>query len=179
MAGGDDGDDSFSYDWGATPESRARDEFTARVYRTIEQDNADELRRIAAERPDWRGGDVFHEAIRQGSIECVTLLLDLLGDDWANEPDECATTPLMYAAQADLRLVKLLLKSGADPNALSEDFDLEIDADCRFRSALFWAALAGRQDIVEYLAPLTHLELRSRLPALLRQRREQESRPGD
>jgi len=81
----------------------------------------------------------------------------------------------MYAAQVNLLLVGLLVEAGADPNGLAEDF-VEVDADCRFRSALFWAALAGRQDVVEYLAPLTRPGLRHRVPELIRQRREQEAR---
>lgn len=179
---GDDSDDwegAFSSDWGATPASRARDEFTARVHRAVERDDADELRRAAAEHADWRGGDVFHDAIRRGSIACVKALLDLLGGDWVNQPDEGGSTPLMYAAGGDLALVQLLVEAGAEPNALAEDFDPEIYADCRLRSALFWAALAGRQAVVEYLAPLTHPGLRARVPDLLRQRREQESRRED
>jgi ankyrin repeat protein len=173
----DDLGDAFSFGWGATPESASRDDFTARVYRALEGDDAGELRRLAAGHPDWRGGDVFHDAVRRGSVECVKVLLGLLGDDWANEPDECGSTPLMYAAEGDLVLVQLLVEAGADPNGLAEDF-VEVDEDCRFRSALFWAALAGRQDVVAYLAPLTRPDLRRRVPELIRQRREQEARRG-
>jgi len=171
----DDRGGAFSYDWGATPEWRARDEFTARVYRAIERDDADELRRIAAGHPAWRGGGVFHDAVRCGSIGCVRCLLGLLGEDWANEPDECGGMPLAYAAEVGLDLVKLLITAGADPNALAEDF-VAVDEGCRFRTPLFWAALAGRQEVVEYLAPLTHPDLRRMVPELLRQRREQEAR---
>ncbi len=173
----DDKGDAFSFDWGSTPASRARDALAARAYRAIEQDDADELRRVATEHPDWRGGDVFHEAVRQGSIACVKVLLGLLGNACANEPDECGSTPLQYAAEGELALVQLLVEAGADPNAVAEDFIPEVDADCRFRSALFWAALAGRRDVADYLAPLTHPELRRRIPELLRRRREQEARP--
>src|SRR5262245_21589819 len=143
----------------------------------IEPDDADELRRLTAELPDWTGGDVFHDAVCWGSIECVKVLLDL--GNSANEPDECGSTPLMYAAQGDLAPVRLLVAAGADPNSLAEDFIPDSDADCRYRSALFWAALAGRQDVVEFLKPFTHPDLRSRIPELLRQRREQESRRSD
>jgi hypothetical protein len=170
----DDLGDAFSPDWGATPEWQARDALTARVYQAIERDNADELRRAAAERPGWAGGDVFHDAVRWGSIDCVKLLLHL--GNSVNEPDECGSTPLMYAAQGDRELVRLLVAAGADPNALAEDFVSELDEGCRYRSALFWAALAGRQEVNDFLGPLTHPELRARLPELLRQRREEESR---
>jgi hypothetical protein len=173
----DDLGDAFSPGWGATPQSRARDALTTRVYHAIERDDADELRRVAAERPGWVGGDVFHDAVRWGSIECVRLLLRL--GNSANEPDECGSTPLMYAAQGGLELVRLLVEAGADPNALAEDFIPEVDEGCRYRSALFWAALAGREEVMGFLGPLTHPELRARLPELLRQRREQASRRWD
>jgi ankyrin repeat protein len=157
--------DAFSHDWGATPESRARDACAARVYQAIDRDDADELRRVAAAYPDWRGGDVFHDAVRRGSIECVRFLLGL--GNLAGEPDECGGTPLAYAAEVGLDLVKLLIEAGADANTLAEDF-VEVDEDCRFRTPLFWAALAGRQEVVEYLAPLTDPDLRRRIPELLR-----------
>jgi hypothetical protein len=173
---GDDFGDAFSHDWGVTPESRAWEEFSSRAHRAVEQDDSDELRRLAAERPEWKGGDVFHHAVRVGSRECVAFLLDM--GNSANEPDECGSTPLMYAAQGDLDLVRLLVEAGADPNALAEEF-VEVDRDCRFRTPLFWAALAGRREVVEYLAPLTHPDLRAMVPALLRQRREQEMRRQD
>jgi ankyrin repeat protein len=173
----DDGDDAFSFDWGSTPESRRWDALVARAHRAIERDDADELRRLHAEEADWRGGDVFHDAVRRGSINCVRFLLGLLS--WANEPDECGGTPLMSAAQGDLSLVKVLVEAGADPNALAEDFVPDIDEDCRYQSALFWAALAGRQDVVEYLAPLTNPDLRRRVPDLIRRRREWETRGRD
>src|SRR5262249_29110955 len=130
----DDLGDAFASDWGATPESGHRDAFAARVYRALEGDDAGELCRLAAEHPDWRGGDVFHDAVRRGSGACVKALLGLLGDDWANEPDECGSTPLMYAAEVGLALVQQLVATGADPNALAEDF-VEVDEDCRSRSA--------------------------------------------
>jgi len=171
----DDLGNAFCHDWGATPESVSRDHFRARICRALEGDDARELCRLAAEHPDWRGGDVFHDAVRRGSVQCVKELLGLLGDDWANEPDECGSTPLMYAAQVNLILVKLLVEAGADPNGLAEEF-VEVDENCRFRSALFWAALADQQDVVAYLAPLTRPALRHRVPELIEQRREQETR---
>jgi hypothetical protein len=121
---------------------------------------------------------VFHGAVRRGSVECVKALLGLLGDDWANEPDGCGSTPLMYAAQIALVLVELLVEAGADSNGPAEDF-VEVDEGCRFRSALFWATLAGRQDVVAYLAPLTRPGLRQRVPELFRWWREQEARRRD
>jgi ankyrin repeat protein len=173
----DDLDDAFTLDWGVTPESRARESLSQRLYNAIERDDAAEIRRASAEHPGCPFGLVFQDAVRKGSIKCVRVLLEL--GNRANDPDECATTPLMNAAQGDLELVRLLVAAGADPNALAEDFDAEIDEDCHYRCALFWAALAGRQDVVDFLSPLTHPELRARIPELLRRRREQESRPQD
>src|SRR4051812_34342795 len=116
----DDADDSFTFNWGATPETDRYLERLDRAYEALERDDADEIRRLAAEDPDWRGGDVFHEAVRYGSIRCVEALLEM--GNSALVPDECAATPLMYAAQGDLALVRLLIEAGADPNALAEDF---------------------------------------------------------
>ena len=170
-------DDSFTFEWGSTPESREQDNITSRAYRAIERDDAEEIRRLAAENPGWIGGDVFHDAVRWGSRECVSALL-ALGNS-ANEPDEGGGTPLMYAAQGDLALVQLLIAAGADPNVLAEDNDPEIDPDCHGQSALFWAVLAGSQDVANYLAPRTCVELRERIPEALRRRWEQETRRFD
>jgi hypothetical protein len=171
---GDKFDDSFSFGWGSTPESQKLDALWTRAYHAIENDDGAEIQRLAIEEPGWIGGTVFHDAVRYGSRNCVAALL-ALGNS-ANEPDEGGATPLMYAAQANLELVQMLIAAGADPNVLAEDNDPEIDADCHGQSALFWAVLAGRTDVAHYLAPLTRVELRDRVPEVLQRRREQEAR---
>ena len=57
-------------------------------------------------------------------------------------------------------------------------FTPEVDPDCRFQSALFWAVLSGRQDVADYLGPLTDPRLRDSVPEALRLRRLQADRPS-
>src|SRR4051812_37660298 len=100
-SGDDDLGDAFTHDWGATPESRRDDAIQARFSQAIERDDADALRRAAAENPEWARGDMLIlDAARYGSARCVAALIELGAD--IHTADEGGATPLIYAAQGDL-----------------------------------------------------------------------------
>lgn len=62
-------------------------------------------------------------------------------------------TPLIAAVLVgNLEIVKLLVESGADVGAMDQ-----------YGSALYYAKYNGFQDIVEYLEPITSLEIRSQI----------------
>jgi cytohesin len=141
----------------------------------VEKDDEASLRRFYAEHPD-RGPsyDLFRHAIHCDSPRCVAVMIELGAE--VNTPDECCSTPLMYAAQGCLEIVKLLIEAGADPNALHEDFDPELDPDRHGEPALFWAMLMRNRDVIEYLEPLTHPTLRDQARDALRRWREREAK---
>jgi hypothetical protein len=97
----------------------------------------------------------------------------------ANDP-----TPLMVAAARDrLDIVEVLVRAGADVNALAEDHSAELDqfpfldnlfaaARLTALTALAYAALYGHEEVYHYLAPRTDPRLRQEAEALRQARAE-------
>lgn len=129
-----------------------------RLYDAMERDDAEALRRYAAEHPGSLGW-FLREAVLYGTPRFVAALIRLGVP--IDHPDECASTPLMYAAGTNLEMVRHLVEAGADPNAVPEDFDPEIAPSRLGRPALFRALVADRRDVADYLAPLTRPDLRA------------------
>lgn len=76
---------------------------------------------------------------------------DLNIRDDEEDSEELARTPLMeWARKGDLKLVKLLLELGADPNRV----------DYQDRSALAYARLGGKHSVIKALEGVTNEELR-------------------
>ncbi|MDJ0591851.1 MAG: ankyrin repeat domain-containing protein [Pleurocapsa sp. MO_226.B13] len=93
------------------------------------------------------------DAIEEENIEKISELIesgcDLNGNNGASFEE--GMTFLIVAAAGNLEIVKLLVESGADVNAMSTYGD----------SALFNAVLNGHQKIADYLEPLTNTEIRA------------------
>ena len=82
---------------------------------------------------DNRGFTPLHLAAESGHLECCRILLTS-DDTEINKPSFCEITPLMKAAEGNcIDLVKLLISSGADTNAVDSDgnscFDRALDND--------------------------------------------------
>ncbi|BAY73557.1 ankyrin repeat domain-containing protein [Trichormus variabilis] len=94
-------------------------------------------------------GRLLSSAIKPGKIEILEELIKAGVD--INQRLEDDKTILMEAANiGDINVVKKLVESGADVNALTDGGDF----------ALLNAAYQGWQEVFDYLAPLTSLELR-------------------
>ncbi|WP_435017838.1 ankyrin repeat domain-containing protein [Tundrisphaera sp. TA3] len=80
-----------------------------------------------------------------------------------NMTDELGDTPLMSAARlGHPGITRMLVEAGANPDALAEDVEPQIDWECRGRSALHDAIACGHDEVVAYLTPLTSPWLRLR-----------------
>ena len=89
------------------------------------------------------------EASRQATIAAfMTLLKTEFNLNERHEEDYTIIMEIAWTGRVDL--VKVLVEMGADINAMSNDTTF----------TLFEAARAGRQEVFDYLAPLTDSELR-------------------
>jgi uncharacterized protein len=103
-------------------------------------------------------GTALTEAVDEGNIEIVRMLL-CAGANTSIPLYGEVSPPLMIAAgKGDFKMVKLLIEAGADVNQIeprSGDF------------AMASAAARGYEDIFNYLAPLTNSELREKAKEIL------------
>ncbi|KAJ8284617.1 hypothetical protein COCON_G00034670 [Conger conger] len=96
---------------------------------------------------DNRGWNPLHEAAFRGSYECARTLIKTARSkcrrrDYVNSPAHDSTTPLFLAAQqGHARVVKALLRAGADVNRVTYDDT----------SPLFTAVSGGHFEVVELL----------------------------
>ncbi|XP_030631346.1 ankyrin repeat and SOCS box protein 3 [Chanos chanos] len=93
---------------------------------------------------DNRGWNPLHEAANAGSAECVRLLLGAAEncEDYINSFTHDSETPLYLAAKnGHLRVVKWLIKGGADMNRETNDMSCP----------LFAAVDGGHREVVELL----------------------------
>lgn len=88
------------------------------------------------------------EASRQATIVALMTLLETKLNPNQRHEDYTILMEIAWTGRVDL--VKVLVEMGADVNAMSNDTTF----------ALFEAARAGRQEVFDYLAPLTDSELR-------------------
>lgn len=105
--------------------------------------------------PDWEGlgKELLETAIMEADTELVKVLVDAGAN--VNARDEDGNTPLMSAAAiGSLDIVQILVESKAEVNVVSEHGDF----------ALLSAVINEHQEVFNYLAPLTSLELREKLP---------------
>lgn len=87
------------------------------------------------------GDTLLCAAVKSGSLECLSLLLDRKAD--TGESDARGSTPLMYAAErGDLAMARALLDGGADPSLPGESGLTPLAA----------ARKAGKADMARLLA---------------------------
>lgn len=119
------------------------------------------------------------DAVCNGSVTEVRRLL-AAGKD-PNEVEEAGdvTTLMAAAARGDLDVVKALVESGADVNALAEDLSGDLDAfpfveeayqfaELHGMSALLYALLYGHEEVRQYLYDRTDRDLRAQCDAVAR-----------
>jgi hypothetical protein len=80
----------------------------------------------------------------------------------ADSIDESGATPLMEAAaRGRLEMARRLLRAGADPDVLPEDYYHKLGPDDAGRSALFFALCRADGPLVDLLAAATRPEVRA------------------
>jgi uncharacterized protein len=104
------------------------------------------------------GGTVLTEAVYEGHIEIVRILLEAGANTSLPEYGEVSPPLAIAAAKGNIEMVKILVEAGANVNQISQD-----SGD----SAINAAAGAGYEEIFNYLAPLSSKKLREEAELIL------------
>lgn len=142
----------------------------ARLREAVLRGNMDGAEEVLAEDPAAaRSIDCLHEAVRRGDADMVGLLLR--NGAPAGTPDESGITPLWLAASGGHgSVVRLLVRSGADPNVTPEAVDPEITPARHGESPLLFAALWGDAELVRFLWRRTSSTVRELARSVMRDR---------
>jgi len=159
-----------------TAEQRTLSAAGERLRYAITRFDMDAVEAVVGEYPSLKNDfNCFFHAIEEANAEAVRFFLAHGVDP--NAPDESGRTPLWVASSVGYDLVvQWLVEAGADPNVLPEDVDLE--AERRGESALFYAALHGNEELVAYLWPRTRPDVRAVARELMRARLGLLDEPG-